>query len=34
MLLFGLAMVLVMVWRPQGLISGREPSLRLHPQGR
>jgi len=29
MLLFGLAMVLIMLWRPQGLISGREPSIRL-----
>ena len=30
MLMFGAAMVLVMVWRPQGLVSGREPSVRLH----
>jgi branched-chain amino acid transport system permease protein len=29
MLLFGLAMVLIMIWRPQGLIAHREPSLRL-----
>jgi branched-chain amino acid transport system permease protein len=29
MLIFGAAMVGIMVWRPQGLISRREPSLRL-----
>ncbi|HKS87147.1 MAG TPA: high-affinity branched-chain amino acid ABC transporter permease LivM [Pseudolabrys sp.] len=29
MLLFGLAMVLIMIWRPRGLISTREPSLFL-----
>jgi len=34
MLLFGVAMVAVMVWRPQGLVSGREPSVRLHPEAR
>ena len=34
MLIFGLAMVLVMIWRPQGLVSGREPSVRLHPEAR
>jgi branched-chain amino acid transport system permease protein len=34
MLLFGLAMVLVMIWRPQGLVSGREPSVRLHAERR
>ena len=28
---FGLAMVLIMVFRPRGLIAHREPSLRLHP---
>jgi branched-chain amino acid transport system permease protein len=27
MLLFGLAMVLIMIWRPRGLISTREPSI-------
>ena len=32
MLLFGLAMVLVMVWRPRGLVSFREPSIFLHEQ--
>jgi len=30
MLAFGLAMVLIMVFRPRGLISHREPSVRLH----
>src|SRR5690242_6230717 len=30
MLLFGLAMVLIMIWRPRGLISTREPSAVLH----
>ncbi|MCX7311406.1 MAG: high-affinity branched-chain amino acid ABC transporter permease LivM [Alphaproteobacteria bacterium] len=29
MLVFGGAMVLIMVWRPRGLVSTREPSLRL-----
>ena len=29
MLLFGLAMVLIMVWKPGGLISGRSPSVRV-----
>jgi branched-chain amino acid transport system permease protein len=31
MLLFGAAMVLIMVWRPRGLLATREPSIRLHP---
>jgi len=30
MLLFGAAMVAIMVWRPRGLITRREPSLRLN----
>ena len=30
MLLFGAAMVGIMVWRPRGLLARREPSLRLH----
>jgi len=30
MLLFGLAMVMIMVWRPRGLISTRDPSVVLH----
>ncbi|RMF35627.1 MAG: high-affinity branched-chain amino acid ABC transporter permease LivM [Alphaproteobacteria bacterium] len=29
MLIFGLAMVLIMIWRPRGLISSREPSVVL-----
>ena len=33
MLAFGLAMVLIMVFRPRGLVSHREPSIRLHPAG-
>jgi branched-chain amino acid transport system permease protein len=31
MLLFGAAMVAIMVWRPRGLLSERAPSLRLGP---
>ncbi len=30
MLIFGAAMVAIMVWRPGGLLSGREPTIRLH----
>jgi branched-chain amino acid transport system permease protein len=30
MLLFGFAMVLIMVWRPRGLITTREPSTLLN----
>ena len=33
MLLFGMAMVLIMVWKPGGLLSHREPTLRLAPAG-
>jgi branched-chain amino acid transport system permease protein len=33
MLIFGLAMVLIMIWRPRGLLSTREPTIRLHKQG-
>ncbi|MCY6382052.1 high-affinity branched-chain amino acid ABC transporter permease LivM [Hoeflea prorocentri] len=29
MLIFGLAMVMIMIWRPRGLISTREPSIFL-----
>lgn len=29
MLVFGLAMVAVMVWRPRGVVSGREPTIAL-----
>jgi branched-chain amino acid transport system permease protein len=31
MMLFGLAMVMLMVWRPKGLIATREPTVRLKP---
>jgi branched-chain amino acid transport system permease protein len=31
MLLFGAAMVGIMVWRPKGLLSSRDPTIRLHP---
>ena len=31
MLVFGAAMVAIMVWRPRGLLSHREPSLLLPP---
>jgi branched-chain amino acid transport system permease protein len=30
MLLFGFAMVLIMIWRPRGLVATREPSAFLH----
>jgi branched-chain amino acid transport system permease protein len=33
MLLFGLAMVAIMVWRPRGLLAYREPTIRLKPAG-
>ncbi|MFL5156182.1 MAG: branched-chain amino acid ABC transporter permease, partial [Microvirga sp.] len=29
MLLFGFAMVLIMIWRPRGLVATRDPSLFL-----
>jgi branched-chain amino acid transport system permease protein len=29
MLLFGLAMVSLMIWRPRGLVATREPSIAL-----
>jgi branched-chain amino acid transport system permease protein len=32
MVVFGLAMVAIMVWRPRGLIATRQPSLHLPPQ--
>ncbi len=32
MLAFGLAMVLIMIWRPRGLLAYREPTLRLRGQ--
>jgi branched-chain amino acid transport system permease protein len=31
MLLFGFGMVLIMIWRPRGLIGTRHPSIQLHP---
>jgi branched-chain amino acid transport system permease protein len=33
MLAFGALMVLIMVWRPRGLLAHREPTLRLHATG-
>lgn len=30
MLIFGIAMVLIMIWRPQGLLSHRTPTIRLN----
>jgi branched-chain amino acid transport system permease protein len=29
MLLFGLAMVTIMIWKPRGLISSRDPTVSL-----
>lgn len=33
MLLFGAAMVAIMVWKPTGFVGEREPTVRLHPKG-
>jgi branched-chain amino acid transport system permease protein len=33
MLLFGAAMIAIMVWRPHGLLARRDPSIRLHGPG-
>jgi len=33
MLLFGAAMIGIMVWRPHGLLARREPSIRLNFHG-
>ena len=33
MLLFGTAMILIMIWRPSGILSHREPTLRYRPDG-
>ncbi len=33
MLAFGIGMVLIMIWRPGGLLAHREPTIRLHPVG-
>jgi branched-chain amino acid transport system permease protein len=30
MLIFGAAMIAIMVWRPRGLLAHRDPSIRLH----
>ncbi|HEX5079595.1 MAG TPA: high-affinity branched-chain amino acid ABC transporter permease LivM [Geminicoccaceae bacterium] len=30
MLLFGAAMVMIMIWRPRGLLARREPTIHLH----
>ena len=32
MLVFGLAMVLIMIWRPRGLVATRTPSMFLRPR--
>jgi branched-chain amino acid transport system permease protein len=34
MLVFGFAMVIIMIWRPRGLVSARDPSLLLKPDAR
>ena len=34
MLAFGALMVLIMIWRPRGLLAHREPTLRLHAAGK
>ena len=33
MLVFGMAMVLIMIWRPRGLLAHREPTLRFAGRG-
>ena len=33
MLLFGTAMILIMIWKPAGILSHREPTLRYVAQG-
>ncbi len=33
MLAFGAAMVMIMIWRPRGLLAHREPTIRLFPKG-
>ncbi|EWY41975.1 ABC transporter permease [Skermanella stibiiresistens SB22] len=32
MLTFGMGMVLIMVWRPRGLLAHRDPTILLHPR--
>ena len=34
MVLFGAAMIAIMVWRPHGLLARREPTIRLNGRGR
>lgn len=34
MLAFGALMVLIMIWRPSGLLAFREPTIRIHPPDR
>jgi len=34
MLAFGIGMVLIMIWKPGGLLAFREPTVRLHRPGR
>jgi branched-chain amino acid transport system permease protein len=34
MLVFGIGMVLIMLWRPRGLLAHRDPTLLLHGRGR
>jgi branched-chain amino acid transport system permease protein len=33
MLAFGVGMVLIMIWRPRGLLAVRDPTIRLHRRG-
>ncbi|HAY28044.1 MAG TPA: branched-chain amino acid ABC transporter permease, partial [Candidatus Accumulibacter sp.] len=33
MLLFGAAMILIMIWKPGGILAHREPTLRHRRQG-
>jgi len=33
MLAFGGLMVLIMIWKPEGLLAHRDPTVRLHPPG-
>jgi branched-chain amino acid transport system permease protein len=34
MLIFGAAMILIMIWRPQGLLGRRDPTIRLSQLGK
>jgi branched-chain amino acid transport system permease protein len=31
MLIYGICMVLIMIWRPRGLLAHREPTIQLKP---